>query len=63
MTKRQERAKNARRQLMTWFKVSQVIGLVGALVFGLWLNQGFSGFLVGYLITALLCFGAVVGVA
>jgi hypothetical protein len=63
MTKRQERAKKARRHLKTWFKISQVIGLVGALVVGLWLDNGFEGFLIGYVIGVVLSFGGVFGLS
>lgn len=63
MTKRQERAQKARRKLKTWFKISQVIGIAGALVVGLWLNNGFEGFLLGYLIGVVLSFGGVFGLS
>ena len=63
MTKRQKRAREARRRFKTWFKISQMIGLVGALVVGFWLDNGFDGFLVGYFVGVVLSFGGVFGLS
>ncbi len=63
MTKRKKRAQRARRHLKTWFKISQVIGLVGALVVGFWLNNGVDGFLAGFFIGVVLSFGGVFGLS
>ena len=64
MSDRKQRAKNTRRFLKIWFlTVSQVLGILGALVLGYYLNLGLQGYLIGYFIGVLISFGATIGLS
>lgn len=64
MPDRKQRTKNARRFLKIWFlTASQVLGILGALVLGHYLNLGFQGYLIGYVIGVLISFGATIGLS
>jgi len=63
MNKRKERAKVARRYLKIWFVVSQVLGLVGALTLGAFLDSGIEGYLWGYALGIVLSLGGTIGLS
>jgi hypothetical protein len=50
MSKRKNRAKEARRTFKIWFLVSQVLGVLGAILIGPVLDMGIQGYLIGYVI-------------
>ena len=63
MNKRKERAKTARRYLKIWFVVSQVLGFVGALTLGTFLDSGIEGYLWGYALGIVLSLGGTIGLS
>ena len=63
MEKRKERAKVARRYFKIWFVVSQVLGVIGALALGTFLDSGIEGYLFGYGLGVVLSLGGTIGLS
>jgi len=61
MNKRKERAKVFRRNLKIWVVVSQILGIVGALTVGTFLDAGIEGYFWGYGLGVLLSLGCTFG--
>jgi hypothetical protein len=64
MNERKQRAKKARRYLKIWLlTVSQILGIVGALALGTFLDAGIEGYLWGYGLGVALSFGFTIGLS